>query len=108
MQAASTNSRFQQLWVQVHSSLWFVPTFVILGLMLLALGLVELDRQTGDAFRQRWPELFMVKAEEARSLLSTIAGSMATVAGVTFSITMVALTLASAQYTSRVMRATSR
>ncbi|WP_036214194.1 DUF2254 domain-containing protein [Massilia alkalitolerans] len=104
MQAAATNSRFQQLWVQVHSSLWFVPTFVILGLMLLALGLVELDRQAGDAFRQRWPELFMVKAEEARSLLSTIAGSMATVAGVTFSITMVALTLASAQYTSRVMR----
>lgn len=104
MQAASENSRFKQLWVQVHSSLWFVPSFVILGLMLLALGLVELDRHAGDAFQQRWPRLFTVKADEARSLLSTIAGAMATIAGVTFSITMVALTLASGQYTSRVLR----
>lgn len=104
MQAAAADSRFKQLWVQVHSSLWFVPTFVILGLMLLALGLVELDRQAGEALRQHWPRLLAVEAEGARSLLSAIAGSMATIAGVTFSITMVALTLASAQYTSRVLR----
>jgi len=103
MQAAA-DSRFKQLWVQVHSSLWFVPTFVILGLMLLALGLVELDRQAGDTLRQYWPRLLAVEAEGARNLLSAIAGSMATIAGVTFSITMVALTLASAQYTSRVLR----
>ena len=37
-------------------------------------------------------------------MLSTIAGSMITVAGVTFSITVVALALASGQYTSRILR----
>lgn len=104
MQNAMADSRFKQLWVQVRSSLWFVPALVIAGLMLLALGLVELDRQVGDTLQRDWPRLFAVGAEEARSLLSAIAGSMATIAGVTFSITMVALTLASTQYTSRVLR----
>lgn len=104
MQRAVADSRFKQLWVQVHSSLWFVPTLLISVLMLLALGLVELDRHVGETLHEQWPRLFTVKVEGARSLLSTIAGSMATIAGVTFSITMVALTLASAQYTSRVLR----
>jgi uncharacterized membrane protein len=104
MQSTMALSRLKQLWVQIHSSLWFVPTLVITGLMLLALGLVELDRRLGEHLLQEWPRLFKVEAEAARSLLSAIAGSMATIAGVTFSITMVALTLASGQYTSRVMR----
>lgn len=103
MHAAIAESRFKQLWVQLHSSLWFVPTLVIMGIMLLALGLVELDRQAGAPLRQHWPRLLTVEADGARNLLSAIAGSMATIAGVTFSITMVALTLASAQYTSRVL-----
>ncbi|MEO8430434.1 MAG: DUF2254 family protein [Acidobacteriota bacterium] len=37
-------------------------------------------------------------------MLSTIAGSMMTVVGVTFSMTLVALALASSQYTSRILR----
>lgn len=37
-------------------------------------------------------------------MLSAIAGSMITVAGVVFSINIVALSLASSQYTSRVLR----
>ncbi len=37
-------------------------------------------------------------------ILSTLAGSMMTVVGVTFSMTLLALTLASSQYTSRVLR----
>ncbi|WP_311568164.1 DUF2254 family protein [Photobacterium arenosum] len=42
-------------------------------------------------------------AEGARSVLSTIAGSMVTVAGVAFSITIVALTLASSQFGPRLL-----
>jgi len=52
---------------------------------------------------ERWPRLFGAGAEGSRGLLSAIAGSMITVAGVTFSITVVALTLASSQYTSRIL-----
>jgi uncharacterized membrane protein len=50
------------------------------------------------------PLLFGAGAEGARGMLTAIASSMITVAGVIFSITIVALSLASSQYTSRVLR----
>ena len=53
---------------------------------------------------ERWPRLFGAGAEGSRGLLAAIASSMITVAGVTFSITIVALALASSQYTSRILR----
>jgi uncharacterized membrane protein len=53
---------------------------------------------------ERWPLLFGAGAAGSRGLLATIASSMITVAGVVFSITIVALSLASSQYTSRVLR----
>ena len=43
-------------------------------------------------------------AAGARGVLSTIAGSMMTVVGVTFSMVLVTLALASSQYTSRILR----
>lgn len=90
--------------VMIRSSLWFAPSLVITSIAGLALLLVELDRIGGSLLRHRWPRLFAVETEGARSMLSAIASSMATVSGVAFSITMVALALASNQYTSRVMR----
>lgn len=104
MKPAIKDTRFSQLFVQIHSSLWFVPTLVVLAMVLLALGLVEFDRHAGDMLGRRWPRTFGVEAEGARSMLSAIASAMATVSGVAFSITVVALVLASNQYTSRVMR----
>jgi uncharacterized membrane protein len=55
-------------------------------------------------FHKRWPLLFGAGAEGSRGLLTAVAGSMITVAGVVFSITIVALSLTSSQYTSRVLR----
>jgi uncharacterized membrane protein len=52
----------------------------------------------------RFPRLFGADAQSSRSMLATIAGSMATIAGVTFSITVVAVGQASSQYTSRILR----
>jgi len=48
--------------------------------------------------------IYSGSAEGSRSVLSTIAGSMITVAGVVFSITVVALTLAASQFGSRLLR----
>jgi uncharacterized membrane protein len=48
--------------------------------------------------------VFGAGAAGARGMLSTIAGSMMTVVGVTFSMTLVTLALASSQYTSRILR----
>ncbi len=97
--------KWRLLWERLHSSLWFVPGLILLLAVLLALLLVQLDLAlTPLPFYQRWGWLLGTGAEGARVLLSTVAGSMISVAGVAFSITIVALSLASNQYTSRVLR----
>ena len=97
-------SQLRQTLVYLRSSLWFVPSVLIFVLALLALGLVELDQQIDASLRKWWPRMFVMEAEGARAMLTTIASSMATIAGVAFSITVVALALASTQYSSRVLR----
>lgn len=72
--------------------------------IVFAVLLIEIDSATSDRWLIQWPRLFGVGAEGARQMLSTLAGSMMTVMGITFSMTLLALTLASSQYTSRILR----
>lgn len=89
----------------LRTSLWFVPACIVAASVALALLLIELEpAHDASSFASRWPMLFGGGAEGCRGLLTSIAGSMVTVAGVTFSITMVAMTLAASQYTSRILR----
>ena len=92
------------VWARLRDSLWFVPSLIVLAAVLLAIGMVELSALAPSEALARWPRLFGAGADGSRSMLSAIAGSMITVAGVTFSITMVAVTQASAQYTPRILR----
>jgi uncharacterized membrane protein len=85
------------------SSFWFVPAAMVLGAVGLATVLIAVDA-TFDLEVARWPLLFGAGAAGSRGLLTAVAGSMITVAGVVFSITIVALSLTSSQYTSRVLR----
>jgi len=97
--------QFRAILDSLRSSLWFVPALMIIGAAVLAQGLVEIDANMDRTrLQERWPWLFGVGAAGARGMLATIASSMITVAGVAFSITIVALTLASSQYTSRILR----
>lgn len=96
--------RLRNLFEALRSSLWFIPMLLLSGAVVLAVGLVEVDSNIGRERLTDWPRLFGAGAEGSRGLLSAIAGSMITVAGVTFSITIVALSLASGQYTSRILR----
>lgn len=98
------SGRIQQVLITIRTSFWFVPVLLMLLAMAAALGLVELDRHYRTDLRDWWPSLFMTEPDGARSMLSAIATSMATVAGVVFSITIVTLALGSSQYTSRVLR----
>ena len=97
-------NKFKQIWSNLRSSFWFVPSLIVAVSIALAVALVEVGSIGSDRWLARWPRLFGAGAEGARGMLSTIAGSMITVAGVTFSMTLVTLTLASSQYTSRILR----
>jgi uncharacterized membrane protein len=92
------------LWRALQSSLWFVPSLMLCTSVAAAVGLVELQSTIDIDLSRRWPRLFGAGAEGARGMLSAIATSMATVAGVVFSITVVALSLAASQYSPRVLR----
>lgn len=93
------------IWDALRSSLWFVPSLFVLGAIVLAQGMIELDHLLPiEKLEEALPRIFAVGPSGARSVLATIAGSMISVAGVAFSITIVALTLASSQYTSRILR----
>ncbi|MDQ3026228.1 MAG: DUF2254 domain-containing protein [Pseudomonadota bacterium] len=92
------------VWVSIRSSLWFVPTMMVGGSIVLAVVLVEADQRYRFQWAEAYPLLFGAGAAGSRGMLSTIAGSMITVAGVTFSLTIAALVTASGQYTSRILR----
>ena len=100
--------RISRLWVHLSSGFWFLPSLIVVLMVGLAFALVELDILVGESARRRWPSLMPTDAGSAREMLSSISGSFATVAGVVFSITIVALALANTQYSSRVLGAFTR
>ena len=97
-------SRFRRWWLDLNSSLWFVPSLMVLGAILAAYFLVHLDDSIGHEWTKRHPLLFGAGADGARGMLSSIAGSMITVAGLIFSLTLSTLAQVSSQYTSRLLR----
>ena len=80
--------------------LWFVPGLGVLVYAALAVVLVETDKRAAVA----GGPLFEGDVSAARSVLSVIAGSLITVAGLTFSITIVVLQLTSSQFSPRILR----
>ena len=97
-------NRLSQLFNDARSSFWFVPSLAVVDGIVAALAMIEADAVWGDRWLALWPRIFGVGAEGARQMLSTLAGSMMSVMGITFSMTLVALALASSQYTSRILR----
>ena len=93
-----------KLWQRVHSSFWFIPTLMASAAMLLALTTVSLEAPLTNWLELNWGLYFSGGAEGASALLGAIAGSMITIAGVVFSMTLVALSLASSQLGPRLLR----
>lgn len=87
---------------RVRTSLWFVPAVSVALGAALSFVLVAVDRGIGEE-RNAW-YLFGGGPESARNLVSTIAAAMITSISLIFSVTMVVLQLASAQYSPRVLR----
>jgi uncharacterized membrane protein len=97
--------KLRAVWDEIVNSLWFLPSLFTLGGGALAILLVNFnDRIVGDLERSDVWWLFGGSAGGARSVLESISGSIITVTGVIFSITIIALQLASTQFTPRVLR----
>lgn len=100
---AASVHRIKLLWSTATGSFWFLPHLIVALSIALGMTLVRME----DSALARWmhshPELFGASASGAREMVSTIASSMMAVVGIVFSITLVALALASSQYSSRVL-----
>ncbi|MBA2289322.1 MAG: DUF2254 domain-containing protein [Chloroflexia bacterium] len=97
--------RLEAWWADTRSTLWFLPTCAtILGVLLSSLAIYLDDYWGLTTAGIDSPWLFGAGADGARGVLSSIAGSLVTVIGTVFSITIVALQLASSQFTPRVLR----
>lgn len=90
------------IWSHLRSTYWFLPSVVTLAGITLAFGVIALDRSFGD--REMLPGwLTGGGSDGAREILSSVAGSIITVVSVTFSVTIVALTVASQHFGPRLL-----
>lgn len=91
-------------WDRVRSSFWFLPTVMAGGAVALSFVSIAMDDWVTDWLSLTFGWTFTGGAEGASSVLGAVAGSMITLAGVVFSMTLVALSLASSQLGPRLLR----
>lgn len=91
-------------WKELLATFWFLPVAILISSVILAIGSVYLDN-TVSVSQDGWFRFFIVNSpDSARTILSTISGAMIGVAGTVFSVTLVALTLASSQFGPRLIK----
>lgn len=95
--------RISQLGGRIVASYWFIPSLLAVAAMLAAGGMLRLDMQLGSSDWSTGDFPLITTAAGARTLLATIAGSAISVAGVVFSITIVVLNMAAAQFGPRLL-----
>lgn len=97
------SGRLGSVWERLNYSFWFIPALLVLGCVILYSVAQYLD-QVMQVDLASLPIVFSGGPTAARSVLSTIAGSLITVLATMFSLTIVALQLASSYYSPRVLR----
>ena len=88
---------------RLRESYWFVPTLMAFAAVLLAGGMIWLDTVKDSQWMDRIAWLYASRPSGARQVLSSIGGSMITVAGTVFSVTIAAVVYASGQYGPRLL-----
>lgn len=85
-----------------HNSFWLLPAVFLIGALLLAVITRAIDESLSPNVTRAAP--LVVSAASASVVLATLATAMLTFLGVVFSIGLVALQLASQQFSPRVLR----
>lgn len=95
-------SRITSFWGDLSTSFWFVPMLLAVGAIVLSFATLALDKTFSNATASVFG--YDRGTDGARTLLSAVASSVITVAGVTFSITIATLAQASSQFGPRLLR----
>jgi len=98
-------ARFRKFFGDLGDTFWLLPAAIVMIGVLLALGLVSLDKSglvPGWMINSPW--LYSGGGTGARTLLGAVAASTIGVAGTVFSITIAALSLAAGQMGPRLLR----
>src|ERR1700728_2170142 len=88
----------------LRTNLWLVPVLQTLGIIVLFAITYTVDRAAYDGVFKFPSWVLNGSADSARVVLATVAAAIITVVGIVFSITIVALTLASTQFGPRMLR----
>ncbi|MBS9524158.1 DUF2254 domain-containing protein [Litoribacter alkaliphilus] len=91
-------------WEMIKTSFWFIPALIVSTAIALAFFLIHVDSKYSMEPFGLFDYIITEDVDSARAILSTIAGAMLNVTSIVFSITLVALTLASSEYGSRLLR----
>ncbi|MCF6507410.1 DUF2254 domain-containing protein [Blastococcus sp. MG754426] len=95
----------RRLWRSMRSALWPIPLLTLVLAVALGIGMPVVDRLLGTGGPgSPLGFVFGGGPAAARDLLSAIAGSLISVTGVIFSLTVVALQLGSSQYSPRLLQ----
>ncbi len=88
----------------LRTSFWFLPVMMAVGAVALALASVSLDEAVAGEWLRAQGWIYTTGTQGASTVLGTIAGSMITIAGVVFSLTLVSLSLAASQFGPHLLR----
>lgn len=97
-------AKILNIFAKLRASYWFVPTVLSLLAIIIAGITLWVDYNFGKTWLEKTlPWLPLNQPDGARTLLGMVAGSMMTVAGVSFSITIVAVSFATGRIGPRLM-----
>jgi uncharacterized membrane protein len=97
-------TKFSKIWDSLHSSFWFIPSLMVVLAIGLSFLTIQLDQSLKTNIIGQLGWAYSLGPSGSRAILSAIAGSMVSVATTAFSITIVALQLASSQFGPRLLR----
>jgi uncharacterized membrane protein len=90
-------------WSHLRSSYWFLPSLMAVVAVVMSFVTTACDLALGSQWMEDISWLYANKPDGARAVLSTVAGSMITVAGVTFSMTILSISHTTSQIGPRLL-----
>ncbi|MEZ4501116.1 MAG: DUF2254 domain-containing protein [Dehalococcoidia bacterium] len=90
--------RLRRIQTRLSDSLFFVPMLFVVAAVVLGEAMLVVDAQVGEV-----PHRLTATVESARAVLTVVGGATLSFAGIAFSVSVLLISLASSQYSPRVI-----